>query len=225
LLQFSGDTLLKLKAAIDARVDSALTAFIWSGLAKPWREALLEHFRRDGVHLQGLQVFSDIDNTWLPSRDPGFPKNCGPYPGATALYEALIGGKEKVGEDLIFLSARPDYGHVKACTYATLKGLGYQSHVIFGDFRHCIPRPWRKPLNPLGTKKAENFREWCGVHPEHVSLFFGDSGEADIDAGLKMTVCKAAKVDFNVIPFVSTAQRRARLMDLDRGLAAIDLPS
>lgn len=187
LLHHSGHPLHSLKKRIDALTEGGLACFVWSSLAKPWRNALLAHFRRDDMRLQHMQVFSDIDNTWLPSRDPGFPKGCGPYPGGRALYSALVGGGHHLNNGLIFLSARPgNYSNVKKKTYATLRQLGYRSHIIFGNFSHCIPRPWFKPLNPLGTKKAENFREWCEVHQEHVSLFFGDSGEADIDAGLKM---------------------------------------
>jgi hypothetical protein len=119
-----------------------------------------------------LCVFSDIDDTFVPSSDPGYPRGLTGYPGTIALYGALVGDVAHLPERLIFLTARPGDGfswnplsyRIQLATRELMAKLDLRSHVIFGDLWHCVPRPWYEPLSRMGDKKAASFLGWAQSH-------------------------------------------------------------
>ncbi|RUR13123.1 hypothetical protein [Legionella sp. km772] len=150
-------------------------------------------------------LISDIDNTFLSSRDPRYESNSTPYPGIKELYKALLHGNSN--DDLplrrkaslcAFLTARPGqplFKHfrplsskMKKITSDALRlaGIALEKQLIlWGDFLHCLPQPGSM-YKSLGKGKIANFDKFSKLYADYQFIFFGDNGEADIDVARAM---------------------------------------
>mmetsp|Transcript_120676 Transcript_120676/g.341901 ORF Transcript_120676/g.341901 Transcript_120676/m.341901 type:complete len:641 (+) Transcript_120676:115-2037(+) len=124
-----------------------------------------------------LHVLSDIDMTfWVGkfgSGGPKFPQ--GMIPGSRPLLKAL-------GGQLTFLSARPAL--VESQTRRELMEVGaVEIGLLKGSLAAVLMAPVMKKEAhvAMGERKAEAFVEFIELHPEARFVFFGDSGEGDVD--------------------------------------------
>jgi hypothetical protein len=150
-------------------------------------------------------LLSDIDNTFLSSRDKRYQNQATPYPGIKQLYAALLNGSssEKLqirrkGSIKAFLTARPGNptfdnftplsGKMKSKTATSLDVAGIpieKQLILWGDFIHCIPRP-SGIYKALGEGKMKNFQRMLKLYTGYQFIFFGDNGEADLKFAEKM---------------------------------------
>ena len=145
-------------------------------------------------------IISDIDNTFLSSRDPRYESKSTPYPGIRQLYDALLHGNStydlpvrRNGSARAFLTARPGQpmfknftpliDKMKTITSDSLGAAGIAPEkqlILWGDFIHCLPLPGNM-YKSLGKGKIANFEKFSKLYAGYQFIFFGDNGEADID--------------------------------------------
>lgn len=143
-------------------------------------------------------LLTDIDNTFLSSRDSRFQKQSKPYPGMLALQDALMANQ---GSARGFLTARPgrpvyNFSHavsdkVKKVTSEKIQQFGVkesEQFVLWGNFWKCVPRLFspKKFYARMSYIKKKNFEKLQTAYPGYQYVFFGDNGEADIDVGKHM---------------------------------------
>ncbi len=142
------------------------------------RAEILAHFATAAAADGGLQVISDIDDTfvcgWVDAR---FPKGT-VYPGVRAFYEAL-----NDAPGVTFLSARPG-DRLGLVEDATLKML--QEHGL--ERPSLLAGSWTKLATneAIAEAKVANLDSYLSLFPERRFVFVGDSGQGDAAAGLEM---------------------------------------
>eukprot|EP00929_Paragymnodinium_shiwhaense_P062966 TRINITY_DN31478_c0_g1_i1.p1 TRINITY_DN31478_c0_g1~~TRINITY_DN31478_c0_g1_i1.p1 ORF type:complete len:747 (-),score=129.19 TRINITY_DN31478_c0_g1_i1:139-2379(-) len=178
------------------------------------RSELLMHFQAAAELMdpRPLHILSDIDMTVRVGKfgrgGPKFPH--GRVPGALPLFRSL-------GSRVTFLSARPPQ-----CRAATrrllLEDVGIaEATVLHGDLAVVLRSLiWReKSFREMGSKKIEAFADFEALYPEADFLFFGDSGEGDLDFALHFVSSSDTRLafihdvvdDIGVTPFTSRERR------------------
>ncbi|CAE8671158.1 unnamed protein product [Polarella glacialis] len=179
-----GDKLMELKKLIDtAGTGHNLLSMCAVLSTESLRASLLGHFCAQAVIIKArpVHVLSDIDMTvWVGvfgAGGPKFPK--GPVPGALSLFEAL-GGR------ITFLSARPPLWESRT-RGALLNDIGIaEANILQGTLQNVV-RVLVQPEEAhrgMGEQKEKVFNQFAALHPEARFVFFGDSGEGDVDFSL-----------------------------------------
>ena len=197
LMALEGATLLQVKAWLEQRAPGALYDLVFKTPLLQRAPALVQHMKDHAPAVPvGRYIVSDIDNTFCPSRDRGFPKTATSYPGRAAFYEALV-HPAPCAERVCFLSAR--FGDA-ICSWkwlsrrerrVTLENLrrGGMAHprVLFGKLWD-IPRPRLFGIDwtPMGGRKLRNFSNLGDLFPEYRYVFFGDTCQDDLRVGRAM---------------------------------------
>ncbi|CAK0847415.1 unnamed protein product [Prorocentrum cordatum] len=181
-----GEDLVRLKRFVDAAgADHDMRQVVFSAIPPgPLRQRVLDHFRQQAAELDERpnHVLSDIDNTvWVGTFGTGGPKfPQGPVPGAVALYNA-------VGGHTTFLSARPPVWMANT-RRLLLDEVGVAEAVVLpGTLKNAVHTLFRpeQAHRAMGERKLEVFLEFAELHPEARFIFFGDSGEGDVDFALQ----------------------------------------
>lgn len=180
-----GDALVKLKALVDtAGIGNDLMAACAAISSDHLQASLLDHFRAEARKLvrRPTHVLSDIDMTiWVGvfgTGGPKFPK--GAIPGALSLFDAL-GGR------ITFLSARPPMWEAKT-RGALLDDIGIAEATLLQGTLQNVAMTLvnvEEAHRGMGEQKGKVFNEFSQLHPEARFVFFGDSGEGDVDFALQ----------------------------------------
>ena len=179
-LGVSGAELLSLRDSLDGSgTHRGLQHLIFSDLDdSDIREQILAHFAAAAVSDGGVQVVSDIDDTfvcgWVDAR---YPKGT-VYPGVLAFYAAL-----NDAPGVTFLSARPGdrLGLVEDATLEMLQERGVARPTLLAG-------SWTRLTSneAIAEAKMENLASYAHLYPERRFVFVGDSGQGDAAAGLQM---------------------------------------
>lgn len=141
------------------------------------RNKILKHIKGEGEKLpvQGIKVFSDIDDTiYANYKDQSFPKKT-LYPGVLSFYSAF--------DSLVFITARPEdrVGWIETLTHKKLQQFGFPPSVVLtGDLPHIITSEL------IAKEKYRNFLRYKDLYPEYNFIFIGDNGQGDVILGKKM---------------------------------------
>ena len=197
LMGLQGDALLQVKQWLEQRSPGALYDLVFKTPLLSCAPALVQHMKDNApARPVGRFIVSDIDNTFCPSRDRGFPKTATSYPGRAALYQALV-EPATCEERVCFLSAR--FGDA-ICSWKLLskrerrvtlenlrRGGMHNPRVLFGKLWD-MPRPrfFGIDWSPMGGRKLTNFRNLGDLFPEYRYVFFGDTCEDDLRVGRAM---------------------------------------
>eukprot|EP00435_Cladocopium_sp_Y103_P049415 s1818_g14.t3 len=180
-LHFQGSKLIELKRLIDAAGGGRdLRHCVYSVITSEVRRAaVLKHFSEEAEKLQDfpLHILSDIDQTvFIGTFGAGGPKfPVGPVPGALPLFRAL-------GARVTFLSARPPIWEGQ--TRRLLDDIGIAEAVVLPGSLKAVAQVLFAPeqaKQAMAERKTEVFGQFATLHPEAQFIFFGDSGEGDID--------------------------------------------
>lgn len=154
------------------------------------------------------KVLSDVDDT-LCSSGGSYPAGIDKrymkkvvYPGVLAFYRELDLGTQgpdqwpenRVG-NLVFLSARPHVykdvsEKINFAKFEKLRvkadgrqGLHTTPSLLAGDLASGTEYMMRNDMEPLATKKFDNFRRYVTIYPEYNHVFVCDNGQGDVRAG------------------------------------------
>eukprot|EP00811_Abedinium_folium_P015160 NODE_2412_length_2217_cov_8.366986.p1 GENE.NODE_2412_length_2217_cov_8.366986~~NODE_2412_length_2217_cov_8.366986.p1 ORF type:complete len:736 (-),score=208.03 NODE_2412_length_2217_cov_8.366986:10-1977(-) len=181
LLTVEGEALVELKRLLSSSGPGRdLQQLVYAALSSPEiRSELLQHFRLQAEMMatRPLHVLSDVDMTvWASSSvvtgGPKFPS--GPIPGALALFGSLHA-------QITFLSSRPPVWESKGRrSLATEAGIG-EASVLPGlqVAVMALLQPGR-----ANDQKERAFAQFTDLHPEGRLIFFGDTGESDVEFAL-----------------------------------------
>jgi len=178
-----GDSLMELKRLIDTAGTGQNLLSVCGEISPELCTSLMDHFLVEGskVMRKPIHVLSDIDMTvWVGTFGAGGPKfPQGPIPGALQLFQAL-GGR------ITFLSARPPVWESRT-RGALLDDIGIaEATVLQGTLENvvrCLFQP-AEARRGMGQQKEKAFNEFVDLYPEARFVFFGDSGEGDVDFAL-----------------------------------------
>ena len=135
---------------------------------------------------EDILVISDIDDTCFPYyKDASIPRKV-MYPGMKTLLQKLarvssLGRKrssatEETSNRLAFITARPTV--LRKLTIRSLIKRGFQSFdVMFGSFKALVTK------KSMAKKKLKNISAFIGSKVSSQIVFFGDTGQADIEVG------------------------------------------
>jgi hypothetical protein len=131
----------------------------------------------------GVHALSDIDDTFVVGYGlggPKYPKGC-LIPGVVALFSSLEA-------HVVFITARP--AATRGVTFRSLKKLvGVRSvSVLTGKLRDSILIPFKADYanELIASRKVDNFEKHAEVFPECSFIWFGDSGQSDVDVGVQL---------------------------------------
>lgn len=177
----TGDELQELKQLIDTSGAGHDLLSLFAAISrKSLRTCLLEHFHEEAalVERRPVHVLSDIDMTvWVGAFGSGGPKfPSGAIPGAISLF-GLLGGR------ITFLSARPPVWEARTRN-ALLNDIGIaEATVLKGTLQNVAMALINKKEahKGMGEQKGNEFNRFADLHPDAKFVFFGDSGEGDVD--------------------------------------------
>jgi len=149
------------------------------------------------------KILSDVDDTLTcsgGSYPAGVDRRYGKktvYPGVLAFYRELDLGAQgpetwppHMPGNLVFLSARPHvYKDVsEKHSFAKFqklqeRGMHTMPSLLAGDMKSGGAFMLNKDMDPLATKKYENFKKYVAIYPEFKHIFIGDNGQGDVRAG------------------------------------------
>lgn len=185
LCAFTGRDLLDLKSALCSRPDKHdLEELVFRDVGnRRIRGRILSHIDEQArmTPVPDVKVLCDVDDTVTCSlHDDRFPSGT-VYPGVLSLLEAIDLGTARrpstIG-DLTFLSARPRdaWGLIENQSMATLRRAGVtRSSMLTGTV-------WGlRSHKGMARGKLDNLRRYRQLFPEYGLVFFGDSGQGDLD--------------------------------------------
>eukprot|EP00053_Salpingoeca_punica_P011806 m.105204 g.105204 ORF g.105204 m.105204 type:complete len:476 (+) comp15786_c0_seq2:208-1635(+) len=193
ILTVSGDQLFKLKHALD-QGNCALCDMLAQYVEESQRHDLLQFFGFEAERYvaenqitrasRDIHVLSDIDDTFVHSGiGLGGPK----YPNGT-----VIPGVRQLLKELkahvVFVTARPDF--ISSHTYGVVRRR-YQltdAVVLSGKLRDSLLVPF-KPATAnamISKRKFRNYEMYKATFPECAFMWFGDSGQGDVEVGIQM---------------------------------------
>mmetsp|Transcript_109379 Transcript_109379/g.172402 ORF Transcript_109379/g.172402 Transcript_109379/m.172402 type:complete len:656 (-) Transcript_109379:139-2106(-) len=193
----TGLDLMNLKRFVDTNGTRFDCLYIVNGVISDLDKQveLLCHFRSEADSLvdRPVHIISDIDMTvWVGrfgSSGPKLPQ--GRVPGAVALFKTL-------SCQVTFLTARPQI--IESQTRVSLlDDLGIaDAAMLKGDLSTVLQSLISRETSHrnMGAKKIENFSDFATIHPEARFIFFGDSGEGDLDFASQFVARPAAIEDF-----------------------------
>lgn len=190
LCAFTGRDLLELKSTLCSRPDKHdLEELVFRDVGnRRLRERILAHIDEQArlTPVPDVKVLCDVDDTVTSSlHDDRFPSGT-VYPGVLSLLEAIDLGTARrpstIG-DLTFLSARPRdaWGLIENQSMATLRRAGVKrSSMLTGTF-------WGlRSHRGMARGKLDNLRRYRRLFPEYGLVFFGDSGQGDLEVAQTM---------------------------------------
>jgi len=180
-----GPDLWELKTLIDTAGTGNDLMSAFAAVSRPSiRTALLKHFKDQAQTPEARtnHVLSDIDMTvWVGAFGAGGPKfPTGPIPGAISLF-GVLGGR------ITFLSARPPVWESRTRSQL-LNDTGIAEATVLRGTLQNIAMALVDPTEAhrgMGEQKAKEFGRFADLHPEARWIFFGDSGEGDVEFAVK----------------------------------------
>lgn len=188
-----GQDLSDLKHALDhhshdTTLASILRTYFEDEVLRKEFEAYIDAEARTLMQKEGfkprIHVLSDIDDTFVQSGfglgGPKYPDGT-VLPGVLALFTAL-------NAHVVFITARPasalkhSFGRLnKLCGMVG-------AAVLTGRLRDSVLIPFKPAVanSMICERKLANFAEHAKMFPECVFLWFGDSGQSDIEVGIQL---------------------------------------
>ena len=189
--QTSGRQLYQLKDRLDMLGRKNMLDIIFDCISdSDIQTTLCKHFQKQALKLskdvtfnRPIRVLSDIDDTLVHSGwglgGPKFPAGS-VLPGFLALVKEL---RARV----IFITARP--GFLKKQTYDKLISYGVENpNVITGVLSDSVLIPFAPSLSNdwISNRKFGSYVRYKRLFPECRFIWFGDSGQGDVQMGQKM---------------------------------------
>ena len=181
-LSLYDDRLTQVKLKLASMSSHRLLRLIFEEIAdENIRETILEHFKQQASLTDRLQIMSDIDDTFFPGfYDKRFPFDI-VYPGVRQLYREL---DADTSGDIIFITARPSlpFGlQERIWTRPSLQKAGLEQFEILSGSIRNINNP-----DAMAVNKADSLIRCLRLFPEFKTLFIGDSGQGDVEAGRRI---------------------------------------
>ncbi|KAL0490239.1 AKT1 [Acrasis kona] len=199
------EILTEVKKAIDCSGESLLD-FIFDTLSSEYRIKLLSHIKAINNKYNSDYppvLLTDVDDTLFASLiDRSFGMHQ-PYPGVSHLYH-YITTKKKISFVAV-LSARPklmrsktrgqlENGALKHTKFSVLDGevidlpsaIKGTSLDIFTAILGLPATDRKECYMKMANTKFLNYSRYCLIYPEMKFIFFGDSGQGDVDTALLM---------------------------------------